>query len=104
MKVTVAYALPHKQTLEELELPEGATIEQAIAMSHVLEEHPEIDFKVNKVGILGKLATMKTVLRDGDRVEIYRPLPRRARDPHAVDEKKARIRARKQQRRQSTDA
>jgi len=98
MKVTVAYALPHQQTLEELDVPEGTTVEEAIAMSHILEKHPEIDFAVNKVGVLGKLTAMSAELRDGDRVEIYRPLPRKTRDPHAVDAKKARIRERKARR------
>ncbi|PIP02660.1 MAG: RnfH family protein, partial [Zetaproteobacteria bacterium CG23_combo_of_CG06-09_8_20_14_all_54_7] len=37
-------------------------------------------------------------LQAGDRVEIYRPLPRKPRDAHAVDDKKARIRARKESR------
>ena len=64
-----------------VEVPEGTTVEEAIGMSHVLEKHPEIDFAVNKVGVLGKLATMGTALRDGDRVEIYRSLPKKPRDP-----------------------
>jgi len=98
MNITVAYALPHEQVLEEMEVPEGTTAEEAIAISHVLEKYPEIDFSVNKVGILGKLATLSSELRDGDRVEIYRPLPKKPRDAHAADDKKARIRARKEQR------
>jgi len=98
MNITVAYALPHEQVLEEMEVPEGTTVEEAIAMSHVLEKFPEIDFTINKVGVLGKLATLSGVLRDGDRVEIYRPLPKKPRDAHAVDDKKERIRARKEQR------
>ena len=95
MNITVAYALPHQQTLEEMDVPEGTTVEEAIAMSHVQEKHPEIDLSVNKVGVLGKLVTLQTELRDGDRVEIYRPLPKKPRDAHAGDDKKERIRARK---------
>ena len=95
MNITVAYALPHQQTLEEMDVPEGTTVEEAIAMSHVREKHPEIDLSVNKVGVLGKLVTLQTELRDGDRVEIYRPLPKKPRDAHAADDKKERIRARK---------
>ena len=102
MNITVAYALPHEQVLEEMEVPEGTTAEEAIAMSHVLEKFPDIDFTVNKVGVLGKLATLSSVLRDGDRVEIYRPLPKKPRDAHAVDDKKERIRARKEQRAEGT--
>lgn len=98
MNITVAYALPHQQTLEEMEVPEGTTVDEAIAMSHLLEKCPEIDLKVNKVGVLGKLVTLDSPLRDGDRVEIYRPLPKKPRDAHAVDDKKERIKARKEQR------
>ncbi len=104
MNITVAYALPHEQVLEDMEVPEGTTAEEAIAMSHVLEKYPEIDFAVNKVGVLGKLSALSSVLRDGDRVEIYRPLPKKPRDAHAVDDKKERIRARKQSRQNKTNA
>ncbi|OIO67666.1 MAG: RnfH family protein [Zetaproteobacteria bacterium CG12_big_fil_rev_8_21_14_0_65_55_1124] len=98
MNITVAYALPTEQTLEEMEVPDGTTAEEAIAMSHLLEKYPEIDLTVNKVGVLGKLVAINNVLRDGDRVEIYRPLPKKPRDAHAVDDKKDRIRARKESR------
>lgn len=103
MNITVAYALPTEQTLEEMEVPEGTTAEDAIAMSHLLEKYPEIDLSVNKIGVLGKLVTLDTALRDGDRVEIYRSLPKKPRDAHAVDDKKERIRARKEKR-QNEDA
>ncbi len=99
MNITVAYALPSEQTLEEMEVPEGTTAEEAIAMSHLLEKYPEIDLGINKVGILGKLVAISSPLRDGDRVEIYRPLPKKPRDAHAMDDKKERIRARKESRR-----
>jgi len=98
MNITVAYALPTEQTLEEMEVPEGTTAEEAIAMSHLLEKYPEIDLGINKVGILGKLVAISSPLRDGDRVEIYRPLPKKPRDAHAMDDKKERIRARKESR------
>lgn len=98
MNITVAYALPQQQTLEEMEVPEGTTAEEAIAMSHLLDKYPEIDLTVNKIGVLGKLVALNNTLRDGDRVEIYRSLPKKPRDAHAVDDKKERIRARKESR------
>jgi len=98
MNITVAYALPHEQTLEEMEVPDGTTAEEAIAMSHLLEKYPDIDLAVSKIGVLAKLVPLSTALRDGDRVEIYRSLPKKPRDAHAVDDKKARIKARKEQR------
>jgi len=104
MNITVAYALPTEQTLEEMEVPEGTSAAEAIAMSHLMEKYPEIDLEVNKVGVLGKLVALDKPLRDGDRVEIYRPLPKKPRDAHAVEDKKERIRARKEQRAEQADS
>lgn len=98
MHISVVYALPNEQFLEELDVADGTTAEEAVHMSGMIEKHPDIDLSVNKLGIFGKLVKGGQVLQDGDRVEIYRPLPRKPRDAHAVDDKKARIRARKEQR------
>jgi len=62
------------------------------------DKHPEIDLSVNKLGSFAKLIKADQALRDGDRVEIYRALPRKPRDAHAVDDKKARIRAKREKR------
>lgn len=96
MHITVVYALAHQQFIEELDVPEGATAEEAVHSSGVLDKYPEIDLAVHKLGIYAKLVTREQVLREGDRVEIYRSLPRKPRDAHAVDDKKARIRAKKE--------
>ncbi|MDQ7000565.1 MAG: RnfH family protein [Mariprofundus sp.] len=98
MHISVVYALPNEQFLEELDVAEGTTAEEAVHMSGMRDKHPEIDLSVNKLGVFAKLVKGDQVLRDGDRVEIYRSLPRKPRDAHAVDDKKARIRARKEQR------
>lgn len=98
MHVSVVYALPHEVFLRDLDVPEGTTAAEAVKLSGLLEAHPEVDLSVNKLGIFAKLIKADQPLRDGDRVEVYRPLPRKPRDAHAVDEKKERIRARKQQR------
>lgn len=74
MKVQVVYALPETQTVIALELPEGATLEAAIQQSKICEKHSEINLETQKVGIYGEIVPRDTVLRDGDRVEIYRPL------------------------------
>jgi len=74
IRVEVAYALPHKQVLLALELPTDTTVESAIRHSGILSQFPEIDLAKNKLGIFSKLVTMDTILRDKDRVEIYRPL------------------------------
>ena len=98
MHISVVYALPHEQFLEQLDVAEGTTAEEAVNMSGLPEKHPEIDLSVNKLGIFAKLIKADQVLRDGDRVEIYRALPRKPRNAHAADDKKARIRAKREKR------
>jgi putative ubiquitin-RnfH superfamily antitoxin RatB of RatAB toxin-antitoxin module len=84
--VEVAYALPERQTLLRLEVPEGTTAEEAIKRSGILEIHPEIDLGTSKIGIFAKPVPTSRVLRAGDRVEIYRPL---IADPKAVRKQRA---------------
>lgn len=86
IKVELLYALPHEQTLLYVEVPQGTTLGDAVKISGILEKHPDIDLASNKVGIFGKLSKLDTVLRDRDRVEIYRPL---IADPKEVRRKRA---------------
>ena len=72
--VEVVYALAQQQTLLKVKLPATSTVTQAIQASGILDKYPEIDIASNKFGIFGKLAKADTVLRDKDRIEIYRPL------------------------------
>lgn len=72
--VEVAYALPEKQYLRKVVLNEGATVEQAIIASGLLELRSDIDLAVNKVGIYSRSVNLQDAVHDGDRVEIYRPL------------------------------
>ena len=92
ISVEVVYAQPHIQTLLTVKLPHGATVEQAIKQSGILQKYPEINLhreinlnpeinlnsegnlKSNKLGIFGKFTQADAVLRDRDRIEIYRPL------------------------------
>jgi hypothetical protein len=84
--VEVVYALPHVQMLVPLTLREGATLEEAVKQSGILEKFPEIDLTSARVGIWNKAAELSAVLRDKDRVEIYRPL---IADPKEVRRKRA---------------
>ena len=86
MIVEVAYALPDKQSLVSLEVEEGTTIKEAIEASGVLDTYDQIDLTRDKVGIFSKFATLDTVLREKDRVEIYRPL---IADPKQVRKERA---------------
>ncbi len=74
MNVEVAYALPDEQIIIGIEIAEGSTVRQAIALSRILERFGDIDLERNKVGVFGKLTGLDTVLGEGDRVEIYRAL------------------------------
>ncbi|SEM85804.1 hypothetical protein SAMN05216404_101337 [Nitrosospira multiformis] len=84
--IEVVYALPEKQIVRQMNLPEGTTVEQAVKLSGILPRFPEIDLLKNKLGIYGKLVPPTTVLRNRDRIEIYRPLrvdPKEARRKRA---------------------
>ena len=74
IRIEVAYALLSQQVLLQVLLPRGATVEDAIHRSGVLAKFPEIDLVRNKVGIFSKLVKLDEIVRDKDRVEIYRPL------------------------------
>lgn len=94
LQVEVAYARPDKQKLMAITLPLGATIEDAVQHSGMLRHFPEINLAVNQVGIFGKLAKLDTRLRNGDRVEIYRPLvadPKEMRRQRALQGKKIKV-------------
>jgi len=72
--IEVVYALPQRQVLKRLRVSPQTTAEQAVELSGIRSLFPEIDHSVNKLGIFGKVVNRDTVLRDLDRVEIYRPL------------------------------
>jgi putative ubiquitin-RnfH superfamily antitoxin RatB of RatAB toxin-antitoxin module len=84
--VEVVYALPEQQLLLQARLAEGATVEDAIRASGMLDVFPEIDLGKDKVGIFSKLVKLDEKVRDKDRVEIYRPL---IADPKEVRRKRA---------------
>ena len=87
MDVEVAYATPEQQVIVTLTLPEGGTVEQAIHASGLLNRFPEIDGTDIKAGIFGSVCKLDEPLKQGDRVEIYRPLlhdPKEARRQRAI--------------------
>lgn len=93
MNIEVVYALEDKQTLLSLEVEEGVTLKKAIELSGILDSYPQIDLLKDKTGVFGKIAKLDTVLREKDRVEIYRPLiadPKQVRKERAAQGKKMR--------------
>lgn len=74
LQVYVIYATPQDEFIHPMRVAPGTTIGQAIEASGVLEQFPEINLVTQPVGIYGKKKALDTVLRERDRVEIYRPL------------------------------
>lgn len=90
INIEVVYALPDRQDVVALSLPEGATVQQAVEASGLPRQYPEIDLVRGKFGIYSKLARPDNALRDRDRVEIYRPLiadPKEVRKQRAAEGK-----------------
>lgn len=74
LRIQVAYARPDLQHRVDLVVPPGTTIRAAIERSRIQSLFPEIDLAVNRVGVFGVLMELTTMVAEGDRVEIYRPL------------------------------
>ena len=88
--VEVVYGRQDRQKVVMVTLNEGATVKDAVERSGLLAEFPEIDLSKNKLGIWNKLAKPDAVVREKDRVEIYRPLiadPKEVRKQRAAEGK-----------------
>ena len=72
--IPIVYSTPTKQTEIPLTVEKNCSIALAIARSKIMAQFPEIKLSENKIGIFGKLVTLDTIVADGDRIEIYRPL------------------------------
>ena len=84
--VEIVYATPEVQRRYAVDLADGGTVREAIEQCGVLRDHPQIDLARDGVGIHGRLAALTEVLREGDRIEILRPLvvdPKTARNRRA---------------------
>ena len=74
IEVEVVYARPDVQRRIALRVAAGACVGDAIRQSGILAEFPEIDLAQAKLGIYSRRVDPQAALRDGDRIEIYRPL------------------------------
>lgn len=84
--IEVVYALPHEQTLLKVQVPPGSSLGDGVRLSGIQEKYPEIDLDKGKFGIFGKLSKLDALLREKDRIEIYRPL---LADPKEVRKRRA---------------
>lgn len=90
LSIEVIYAQAQRQELKRIKLPQGSCVRDAIEASGLLQIYPEIDLSKNKLGVFAKLAKPDALLRDRDRVEIYRPLiadPKEVRKQRAAEGK-----------------
>ena len=85
MQIEVAYARPDKQQIVSVKVPGGTTALEAVKLSGIVDIFPEIDPDNIDMGVFGKVIKdpASHELRDGDRVELYRPLK--------IDPKQARL-------------
>lgn len=74
VEIEVAYGRADKQMLQAMRVAEGTTAREAVLQSRIAEAFPEADLHRAPLGIFGKAVADDTVLRDKDRVEVYRPL------------------------------
>ena len=85
--VSVVCADPERVFDAVLVLPRGSTVAEAIERSGVREARPDVEIRADRIGIFARKVSPDATLRDGDRVEIYRPL---AVDPKEARRKRAR--------------
>jgi putative ubiquitin-RnfH superfamily antitoxin RatB of RatAB toxin-antitoxin module len=74
LRIQVCYADPARQLLLDMVVAPGTNLLDAVRSSGILQQVPEIDLSVWRVGIFGKLRPLDTILKNDDRIEIYRPL------------------------------
>ena len=74
IEIEVVYALPNRQILLSLPVPAGSTIEESIKLSGITTHFPEIIVSEAKVGIFSRPEKLTSVVKAGERIEIYRPL------------------------------
>lgn len=74
LQVYVSYATAGREFIRPMRVAPGTTIGEAIEQSGVLAEFPDINLATQPVGIYAKKKSLDTVLRERDRIEIYRPL------------------------------
>ena len=86
MRIEVAYAAPERQAVVTFDLEEGATLSAALQAAACHEDFAGLGVESMPAGIYGAPAPRSQVLREGDRVELYRPLvldPKEARRQRA---------------------
>ncbi len=80
ISVEVAYALPEEQAIVSVSVEEGASPAEALAQSGFLDRFAKESLEAQQIGVWGRAVGRDYQLKEGDRVEVYRPLQRDPRD------------------------
>jgi len=88
IKVEVAYAGVKVQKIISLEVEEGTSVYDTAVLSNIVDVFPEIDIQTIPMGVFGKgiRKPKEEIIREGDRVELYRPL---VADPKVIRARRA---------------
>ncbi len=82
ISVELVFATPDKQVLQSITLPEGSTVDDVIGAGNLKRDFPDLVQEGMQAGVWGRPVDRDHVVKEGDRVELYRPLeidPREAR-------------------------
>jgi uncharacterized protein len=81
IRIEIVYAEPHRAIVKALSLAAGSRIVDALQLAAVDPSFRGVDLFNSPLGVFGRAAGQDYVLKEGDRIEIYRPL---AADPKAA--------------------
>ena len=94
IQVEVVLAMPERQELVSLEMTVGSTLAEAVDQSALADSFEGFEVDLTRVGIFGQKASPDQILRDGDRVEVYRPLiadPKEGRRQRAIKQAETKL-------------
>lgn len=84
--VEVVYALAQRQLIVSLEVPAGTTVREAALLSGLDSHFEGLDIAARPLGVFGNPVDPQRIAREGDRIELYRPL---LADPKEVRRRRA---------------
>jgi hypothetical protein len=90
IRVEIAYAEPRRSVVKSFSMPPGALLADALRAAAADQEFFGVDLSGSAVGIFGKVAHRDQPLKDGDRIEVYRPLAEEPKLARRTRAKKAR--------------
>lgn len=74
IRATVVYCTPQSQHILPVELAAGSTLREAVLASGLLEVEPSLAQRTLDLGVFNRPRAADAEVREGDRIEVYRPL------------------------------